>query len=58
MLNCTDLECILHHHQYYAHLHQLQHPPLDNAITTAEEVNDGIQAHDNDTDSLQSLSHL
>lgn len=24
MLNCTDLECILHHHHYYAHLHQLQ----------------------------------
>ncbi|KAK0168291.1 hypothetical protein PV327_002115 [Microctonus hyperodae] len=30
----------------------------DNALTTAEEVNDGVQAHDNDTDSLQSLSHL
>ncbi|KAG5893304.1 hypothetical protein JTB14_001711 [Gonioctena quinquepunctata] len=25
MLNCTDLECILHHHHYYAHLHHLQH---------------------------------
>lgn len=24
MLNCTDLECILHHHHYYQHLHQLQ----------------------------------
>ncbi|XP_015840690.1 uncharacterized protein LOC661830 isoform X5 [Tribolium castaneum] len=25
MLNCTDLECILHHHHYYAHLHHLKH---------------------------------
>uniref|UniRef100_A0ABD2W6B0 Uncharacterized protein n=1 Tax=Trichogramma kaykai TaxID=54128 RepID=A0ABD2W6B0_9HYME len=24
MLNCTDLECILHHHHYYVHLQQLQ----------------------------------
>lgn len=25
MLNCTDIECILHHDHYYQHLHQTQH---------------------------------
>jgi hypothetical protein len=25
MLNCTDIECILHHNHYYQHLHQMQH---------------------------------
>ncbi|XP_012288866.1 uncharacterized protein LOC105704331 isoform X3 [Orussus abietinus] len=55
MLNCTDLECILHHHHYYAHLHQLQ-PHLrqdrerDALSTAAEDVGDGIQGHENDTD--------
>lgn len=24
MLNCTDMECILHHHTYFAHLHHMQ----------------------------------
>lgn len=32
MLNCTDLECILHHHHYYAHLHHIHH--LQNAQDT------------------------
>ncbi|XP_044583739.1 LOW QUALITY PROTEIN: uncharacterized protein LOC123264522 [Cotesia glomerata] len=59
MLNCTDLECILHHHYYYAHLHQLQQPPIDNAFSTAaEDVEYGVKAQDNKTDSPQSSSHL
>ena len=28
MLNCTDFECILHHHPYYAHLYQLHQQNL------------------------------
>ncbi|XP_053595253.1 ras guanine nucleotide exchange factor L isoform X5 [Microplitis demolitor] len=60
MLNCTDLECILHHHYYYAHLHQLQQPPIDNAAfsTAAEDVENGVKSQDNKTDSPQSSSHL
>ncbi|XP_046738841.1 uncharacterized protein LOC124407069 isoform X2 [Diprion similis] len=55
MLNCTDLECILHHHHYYAHLHQLQPhlPPeydQDAQSTAADDGGDGIQGRDNDTD--------
>lgn len=37
MLNCTDLECILHHHHYYAHLHHIHH--LQNAQDTGEPLN-------------------
>ncbi|KAL4705976.1 hypothetical protein ACJJTC_019331 [Scirpophaga incertulas] len=34
MLNCTDLECILHHHHYYAHLHHIHR--LQNAKESGE----------------------
>ncbi|XP_051174158.1 uncharacterized protein LOC127289921 isoform X2 [Leptopilina boulardi] len=54
MLNCTDLECILHHHHYHAHLHQLQsYLPGDleeDGLSTApENIRDGIKQHENDT---------
>ncbi|XP_015605971.1 uncharacterized protein LOC107272877 isoform X5 [Cephus cinctus] len=53
MLNCTDLECILHHHHYYEHLHQLQpHLPPDHerdVSTAVEDVGDGSPVYDNET---------
>ncbi|XP_043289307.1 uncharacterized protein [Venturia canescens] len=54
MLNCTDLECILHHHHYYAHLHQLQsHLPPDHEgdalSTAAEDVREDSHAPENET---------
>ncbi|XP_063909197.1 uncharacterized protein LOC135126909 isoform X1 [Zophobas morio] len=63
MLNCTDLECILHHHHYYAHLHHLKHGTHveEGAMSTETEgVNDEtIRGLLNDTDSeLSNLSHL
>ncbi|CAH2071053.1 unnamed protein product, partial [Iphiclides podalirius] len=38
MLNCTDLECILHHHHYYAHLHHIHH--LQNAQESGKHQQD------------------
>jgi hypothetical protein len=63
MLNCTDLECILHHHHYYAHLHHLKHGTHveEGAMSTETEgFNDEtIRGLLNDTDSeLSNLSHL
>ncbi|XP_072386323.1 uncharacterized protein [Diabrotica undecimpunctata] len=63
MLNCTDLECILHHNHYYAHLHHLKHGThVDEAMSTETEgfsSSDSIQNLLNDTDSeLSDLSHL
>ncbi|XP_043481632.1 uncharacterized protein LOC122510787 isoform X3 [Leptopilina heterotoma] len=54
MLNCTDLECILHHHHYHAHLHQLQsylpgELEEDGLSTAPENIRDGIKQHENDT---------
>ncbi|XP_026737313.1 uncharacterized protein LOC113500653 isoform X1 [Trichoplusia ni] len=60
MLNCTDLECILHHHHYYAHLHHIHH--LQNAQDSAMSADGSttdINALLNDTESdLTSLSHV
>lgn len=64
MLNCTDLECILHHHHYYAHLHHLTHgthveDENDGLSTETDGGEDSIQRLLNDTDSeLSGLSHL
>ncbi|KAL5285451.1 hypothetical protein ACFFRR_007275 [Megaselia abdita] len=59
MLNCTDLACVLHHHHFYAHLHQLKHhlqDDNDNAFTDGGNVGgDNIQGILNETDSELSL---
>ncbi|XP_039749487.1 uncharacterized protein LOC120626182 isoform X1 [Pararge aegeria] len=60
MLNCTDLECILHHHHYYAHLHHIHH--LQNAQDSAMSADGSttdIHGLLNDTDSdLTGRSHV
>ncbi|XP_066149651.1 uncharacterized protein [Euwallacea fornicatus] len=62
MLNCTDLECILHHHHYYAHLHHLKHGThVDEAMSGEGEgySDEPVEGFPNNTDSdVSDLSHL
>ncbi|XP_023933777.1 uncharacterized protein LOC112042839 isoform X2 [Bicyclus anynana] len=59
MLNCTDLECILHHHHYYAHLHHIHH--LQNAQDSAMSADGSttdIHGLLNDTDAPNDANYM
>ncbi|XP_052132756.1 TSC22 domain family protein 1 isoform X2 [Frankliniella occidentalis] len=61
MLNCTDLECILHHHHYHHHLHQLQHHLQDGhhaGVADPASEGDDVLHLLNSTDGELSGSHL
>ncbi|XP_037912687.1 uncharacterized protein LOC119652553 isoform X3 [Hermetia illucens] len=64
MLNCTDLACVLHHHHFYAHLHQLKHHLQDDNHNTGLgdggdiDNNDDIQGLLNDTDAPNDVIYM